>query len=56
MWKKIQKEETKITENLAYVTSPGSAVSDMFKSKEKEKEIKVERGEKRKKAEEILST
>jgi hypothetical protein len=52
----IQKEETEITENLAYVTRPEPAVSGMFKSKEKQKEIKMERGKKRKRAEEILST
>jgi hypothetical protein len=43
-----------MTENLAYVTRP--SVYGMFKSQEKVREIKVEKGEKRKKAEEILST
>jgi hypothetical protein len=38
--KKIQKEETQMTENLTHVTRP--AVYGMFKSQEKVKEIKVE--------------
>jgi hypothetical protein len=51
--KKLQKKETQMTGNFAYIRRP--AVYGMFKSQEKVKEIKVEKGEKRKKAEEILS-
>jgi hypothetical protein len=54
--KKMQNDETQMTESLAYVIRPEPAVYEMFKSQEKEWEMKTERREKRKKAEEILST
>jgi hypothetical protein len=55
-WGRKNKVRNRMTENLLYVTRVEPVVYEMFKPQDEEREMKAERGEKRKKGEKILST